>query len=91
MIDVIHLVLPSCIMRLKSDIIQLIIPLLATLIISVIIPEGPAALPNFILLIILDTIFVVFLIAGPSACHSSLKHSIGIQHSAAFDNVTAKL
>ena len=44
----------------------------AALMISMIIPEGQAALPDFILLIVLDTISGVILIAGPSTGASSL-------------------
>ena len=60
------------IMWLKSNVKQATTPSLAVLIISMIIPEGPAALPDVILLIALDTIYGVILIAGPSTGASSL-------------------
>ena len=70
--------------------IKNLISLLAAIIIFMIIPEGPAALPGFILLIALDSISVVILIAGPSTRGSSLRFE-GIPHLTAFDNETAKL
>ena len=54
--------LPMYIILLESDVRQTVTPSLAALIISMIIPQGPAALPDFILLIALDTIPDVILI-----------------------------
>ena len=59
--------LPMYNVWLKSDVKQTMTPSPAALIISMVIPEGPAALPDFILLIALDTISGVILIAAPSA------------------------
>ena len=64
--------LPMYIIWLKSDVKQTMTPSPAALIISMIIPEGPAALTDFILLVALDTISGVILIAGPSTGASSL-------------------
>ena len=79
---------------LKSNVKQTMTPSLAALIISVIIPEDPAALPDFILLIALDTISGVILIAGTSTgedlLHSYSQHSMEIQHLKTFDNEIAR-
>ena len=58
--------LPMYIIWLKSDVKQTMTPSPAALIVSMIIPQGPAALPGFILQIALDTISGVILIAGHS-------------------------
>ena len=55
--------LPMYIIWLKSDVKQTVTPSPATLIISMVIPADPAALPDFILLIALDIISIVILIA----------------------------
>ena len=55
---------------LKSDVKKTMTPSPIALIISMIIPESPAALPDFILLIALDTISGVILIAGPTGAAS---------------------
>ena len=57
---------------LKSDVEQTMTPSPASLIISMIIPEGSTALPDFLSRIALDTISGVILIAGPSTRASSL-------------------
>ena len=71
MINANHLVL--CLKRMmKSDVKKTMTPSPTALIISMTIPESPAALPDFILLIALDTISGVILIAGPSTGAASL-------------------
>ena len=78
---------------LDSDVKQTVTPSPVDLIISMIIPEGPAALPDFILLFALDAISDVIFIAGPSTRASSLIFVafIEIRHSKAFDNEIARL
>ena len=57
-----------------------------------IIPKGPAALPDFILLIALDTISGVILNAVPFTEASSYsQHAMEIQRLKAFDNEIARL
>ena len=77
---------------LKSDVKKTMTPSPIALIISMIIPESPAALPDFILLIALDTISGVILIAGPMGLlHSYSQHSMEIRHAKAIDNEITRL
>ena len=64
--------LPMYTIWFKGDVKQTMTPSPVALIISMIIPEGPAALADFILLITLDTISGVILIPGLSTGASSL-------------------
>ena len=64
--------LPIYIIWLKNDVKQTMTPSAAVVIISMIIPEGPAALPDLILLMAIDTISFVILIASPSTGASLL-------------------
>ena len=59
MIYVNHLLLSIYIIWLKSGVKQTVTSSITALIISMIIPEGPATWPDFILLIALGTIAVV--------------------------------
>ena len=82
--------LPMYIIWLKIHVKQTVTPSPAALIISVILPEGPAALSDFILLIASDTSSGVILITGSSTGAFS-QHSIEIRNLKAFVNEITRL